>query len=54
MTPTAFDWIAVLGTLPTQVLDGLQSVIPLGIPVFATLAIVTIGLSVFRKFGIRK
>jgi len=48
------DWSTTLGTLPTQVLAGIQTVLPLGIPVFATLAVLSIGLAVFRKFGIKR
>lgn len=48
------EWDTLFGPVATGVQEVISDVLPIAIPVLVVLAGVTIGIAVFRKFGVRK
>jgi hypothetical protein len=48
------DVATLLGPVATGATDAITDVLPLAIPVLVALAAVSIGLGVFRKFGVKR
>ena len=47
-------WSTLLAPVATGVTDTITAVLPLAIPVLVALAGLTIAISVFRKFGVKR
>jgi hypothetical protein len=52
--PAGIDIATLLGPVATGATDAISDTLPIAIPVLVALAAVSIGLNVFRKFGVKR